>query len=187
MDRLDRMLALMSSRVPGAGIAVKSDSPAMRALGRALAPINPEFDTRYVTAIGRTVWLPRPIAAWNRDDLAQVLGHELVHLDDQRRYGAAFYLSYGVGLPVWRTARAVWERRGYAVDLLIAQERAGDVGVTRMFERIVPLFAGPAYGWMWGGEAAARAFLAPTAAAVRDGSLGTTDPYDAILAAWRGP
>ena len=124
MDRLDRMLALTRNHIPGARFANKADSALMRSVAKVVRPFNAEFSTRYVTVMGDTVWLPRPVEEWNRDDLAGILGHELVHMLDQKRYGLAFYASYGFP-PMGRTTRAHWERRAYAVDLLIARERGG--------------------------------------------------------------
>lgn len=184
MDRLDRMLALTRTHVPGARFATKADSALMRGLATLVRPFNAEFATRYVTVMGDTVWLPRPVDEWNRDDLAGILAHELVHMLDQQRYGVAFYASYGFP-PMGRTTRAHWERRAYAVDLLVARERGGTAAVHRVVSRLVPLFAGPAYGYMWAGEAAASAFLRPIVDGVLSGRLDTEAPYDAILATWR--
>ncbi len=137
----------------------------------------------FTTVVGRTVFLPRPVAGFHRDALAAILAHELVHQLDQRRWGALFYVSYGVCLPAFRTMRAVWERRAYAVDLLLAH-RVG--AVDRCERRLVALFSGPSYLWMWAGEASARAFLAPVVASVREGRLDAEAPYRGILAAWDG-
>lgn len=185
-DRLDRMLALVRSHVPGLRLAVKSESAAMRTLATLVRPFSPRFQDRFVTVIGDTVWLPRPVAEFDRDDLAATLAHELVHQLDQRRWGPLFYASYGLSpLPVGRTARAYWERKAYAVDLLIAREQRGAAGVSACAGRLVGLFAGPEYAYMWAGEASARAFLRPTVEAVLRGALDDQAPYAQILTAWR--
>ena len=57
--------------------------------------------------------------------------------------------------------------------------------IRTVVSRLVPLFAGPAYGYMWAGELAASAFLRPTVEGVLSGRFDTQFPYDAILAAWR--
>lgn len=181
------MFALARSHVPDLRLKVKSDSAAMRALATLVKPLSPDFAERYVTVVGATVWLPRPAEQFVRDDLAAILAHELVHQLDQQRWGPLFYLSYGVALPAGRTARAVWERKAYAVDLLVARERGGPDAVAACAARLVPLFAGSEYGFMWAGTDAASAFLAPTIAAVLRGDLDGTEPYSSILAAWRGP
>jgi hypothetical protein len=186
MDRLDRMLVLAQDRVPGLRIVHKQDVAWMRMLGVLLRPINPSFSTRYTTVLGHTIYLPdgpRP----DRDRLATTLGHELVHMLDMAEHGFSFYATYLTApVPVGRTWRAHWERRGYAVDLLIAQETGGAQAVDRLHHWLAELFASSAYGWMWAGRDAALLYLQPTVDAVRDGRLARDEPYRSILDAWRG-
>src|SRR5688500_17636861 len=106
----------------------------------------PEFMTRFTTVVGSTVYLPQPVDQLPREVLAGILAHELVHQIDQRRWGPLFYLSYGVALPTGRTMRAVWERRAYAVDLMLAHHHDGDRGLARCEKRLVKLFADRTYG-----------------------------------------
>lgn len=187
MDRLDRMLALVQSHRPGVRLVHKADVPWMRALGVLLRPITPDFDTAFTTVIGDTVYLPRPLEAFDRDALAGVLAHELVHQLDMRDHGLRFYLSYLLTpLPVGRTWRAHWERRAYAVDLMLAWERGGEPRMLQAYHRIVELFCGASYAWMWAGRSAARAYLRPLLEEVRSGELQARWPYREILAAWRG-
>lgn len=186
MDRLDRMLALVRREIPDLRLVDKHDSALMRAVGAVIRPFNPDFTDGYTTVIGATVYLPRPVDRIPRDGLAATLAHELVHQLDQRDHPLWFYVSYGVALPVGRTMRAHWERRGYAVDLMLAHERGGDSGLDRKAAWVADLFAGPSYGWMWAGKAAARAYLAPVVAGVRAGTVQAAEPYRGILAAWRG-
>ena len=186
-DHLDRILALVRTHVPQLRIVQKREVWWMRAAGRALRPIVPDFETRYTTVIGSTVYLPRPLGDFPRDALAATLAHELVHQLDQQRWGPLFYVSYGVTpLPVWRTHRAYWERRAYAVDLMLAHHTGGERHLARVEARLGELFAGSGYVWMWGGRAAAQAYLAPLTDQIRRGILQQADPYDAILAAWTG-
>ena len=115
------------------------------------------------------------------------LGHELVHLLDMAEHGVSFYATYlSTPVPVGRTWRAHWERRGYAVDLLIAQEMGGVQAVERLHHRLADLFASADYGWMWAGRSAALRYLQPTVDAVCDGRLAREEPYRSILDAWRG-
>lgn len=185
MDRLDRMLALVKKSIPDLRLVHKDEVPWMRTLSRGLSPIVPDFQTRFTTVIGSTVYLPAPLQALRRDDLAETLGHEFVHQLDQKRWGPAFYLSYVLAGPTGRTARAYWERRAYAVDLMIANE-ASERELLRVRKFIIGLFAGPSYAWMWAGSESAAAFLEPVVQRIRDGSLQKEAPYDAILKAWRG-
>jgi hypothetical protein len=187
LDRLDRMLGLVRSHVPDLQFVHKQDSRLMRGLARALTPLTPDFSTRYTTVLGNTVYLPRPIEEFDRDQLAGVLAHELVHQIDMLEHGAWFYVSYLVApLPTGRTQRAFWERRAYAVDLMLALHTDGEAGLQRTVEWLVMTFSGPAYGWMWHGEDAARRFLEPVCRDVRDGVLQGKAPYDEIYEAWTG-
>lgn len=158
----------------------------MRWVGGVLRPVIPEFSSRYTTVLGRTVFLPRPPPQMPPRVLASTLAHELVHQLDQRRWGPLFYLSYGFCLPTGRSMRAYWERRAYAVDLLLARERGGEAELERVTDTLVDLFGGRSYLWMWVGRDAARAFLQPVVEAVRTGELDRIEPYASILDAWRG-
>ncbi len=180
------MLQLVRRHVPDLVLVDKRDVTWMRWLGGALEPLIPEFSTRYTTVLGATVFLPRPAEKMSPDVLAATLAHELVHQLDQRRWGALFYLSYGFCLPAIRSMRAHWERRAYAVDLLLAHERGGEPEVLRIAELLVDLFTDRSYLWMWVGRRSARRFLDPVVRAVLDGTLAQQAPYREILAVWRG-
>ncbi len=186
-DALDRVLALVRAERPRVRLVHKADAPVMRALGVALAPLAPDFMDRFTTVLGDTVYLPLPPERMPRDALARTLAHELVHMLDMAAWGPVFYTSYVLAMPVGRTTRAHWERRAYAVDLMLANEAGGARAVERALDWIVPMFAGPAYGYMWAGAASARRYLAPIRDEVLAGTLQQRAPYDRILAAWRGP
>jgi hypothetical protein len=185
MDRLDRMLALVRSHIPDVRLVVKHDVAWLRRVAPLIEVVTPGFMTQYTTVVGSAVMLPRPIDRLPRDILASILAHELVHQLDQQRWGPAFYASYALALPAGRTARAAWERRAYAVDLMLAHHDGGEAALAACERRLVGIFAGRGYAWMWAGEAAAREFLRPTVTAVADGALQTTAPYREILDAWR--
>jgi len=187
MDRLDRILELVRRHVPDVRLVRKADSRLMRSLAVVLRPITPDFSTRYTTVLGKTVYLPRPVEAFDRDHLAGILAHELVHQLDMLEHGPWFYVSYVVApLPAGRTRRAFWERRAYAVDLMLAFDRDGEEGMQAVLWRLVRIFSGPAYGWMWSGEDAARHFLEPICREIRSGSLQVREPYASIYRAWTG-
>lgn len=188
MTRLDRVLELVRSEVPGLRIVDKSTVWWMRAAGRILRPMIPDFESRYTTVIGDTVYLPQPMDSMPPDALASTLLHELIHQRDQAAWGVLFYLSYGLTpLPLGRSHRAHWERRAYAVDLMLAHHIGGEPHLRRVEARICHLFSGAGYGWMWAGEGAAEAFLAPVVEPILAGTLQRVDPYDRILRAWVGP
>lgn len=184
--RLSRILKLVRHHVPDLRLVDKRQVRWMRWLGGALRPVVPEFSTRYTTVLGSSVFLPQPPEEIVPDVLSSTLAHELVHQLDQRRWGPLFYLSYGFCLPSIRSLRAYWERRAYAVDLLLARERGGSPEVERVAELIAELFAGRAYLWMWAGRGASRRYLQPVVEAVIRGDLDHEEPYRSILAAWRG-
>jgi hypothetical protein len=186
LDRLDRITNLVRRHVPGLRLVVKRDVPWLRRAAPAIERIMPDFMTRFTTVVGSTVYLPRPVRELPRDMLAGILAHELVHQLDQQRWGPIFYASYGVALPTGRTMRAVWERRAYAVDLMLAHHRDGDGGVAQLERRLAKLFSDRSYGWMWAGEDAASRFLAPVVEDVLAGRLQQTEPYSEILRAWVG-
>lgn len=184
--RLARILKLVRRHVPDLRLVDKHDVTWMRWLGGALKPVIPEFDTRYTTVLGSTVFLPRPAHEIVPEVLASTLAHELVHQMDQQRWGVLFYLSYGFCMPLGRSMRAHWERRAYAVDLLLARERGGEAEVYRVADLLVDLFAGHSYLWMWAGRRSARRFLQPVVNQVLWGVLDQQEPYRSILAAWQG-
>ena len=184
--RLHRIVKLVRTHVPDLRLVDKREVVWMRWVGWLLRPLVPEFSTRYTTVLGSTVFLPRPAREIAPRVLASTLAHELVHQFDQNRWGPLFYLSYGFLLPAGRTMRAHWERRAYAVDLLLAWERGGEAELERVTDMLVDLFAGRSYLWMWAGRDAARRYLQPVVDDVRSGRLEHEEPYRSILAAWRG-
>lgn len=187
LDRLDRILSLVRRYRPGVRLVDRHTVPWMRLPGDLARPILGDINGRFTTVIGNTVYLPGPVERFPRDRLAAILAHELVHQLDQARAGLWFYVSYGLVAPTVRTLRAHWERRAYAVDLLLAYERGGPAEVERVRRRLIGIFAGASYLFMWSGRASAERFLAPTVTAVLDGSLSREQPYRDILEAWRTP
>lgn len=187
MNRLDRMTDHIRERVPNLRLVNKSEVWWMRVLGIVLWPLVPNFMTDFTTVFGDTVYLPDDPARLEPDRLAITLAHEYVHQVDQQDNGLWFYLSYVLTpLPIWRTHRAHWERRGYAVDMMIAFERGQDEALNRKLLWLVDIFTGPNYAWMYGGRRAARDYLERTADQVRHNELQKTPLYAGILNAWRG-
>ena len=184
-DRLDRILGLCRGESPSLRLVHKQQVWWMRVAGALLRPFVPDFMTRYTTVMFGTVYLPCPAGEMVRDELASILAHELVHLRDQRRFHVWFYVSYALVLPVGRTMRARWELRAYAVDMLLARERGGAADARRVAARLVKVFAGPAYLWMWCPTRSARRYLEPVVEAVCRGDLDGVEPYCDVLRAWR--
>lgn len=127
----------------GVRIRLKSESRLMVVLGALLRLVgNREFITRYWTTVGpRTIWAPigtdisRPVL------YEIVVRHELVHIQQARRWPVFWQLSYLL-LPVpvlfawfrWR-----WEREAYLVQLYS--------GVSTPEEIAHVLWHG--YAWTW--------------------------------------
>lgn len=181
------MLDLVHRHRPGVRLVDRNTVAWLRVPGDLVKPVAGDINHRFTTVLGDTVYLPGPPERFDPDTLAAILAHELVHQLDQERHGAMFYVSYVACAPIGRTWRAKWERRAYAVDLMLALERGGEAGLERVRERLVSTFAGPSYAFMWAGRDAAARFLEPIVEQVRDGTLAERQPYRDILAAWRGP
>ena len=187
MDRLDRILALVRRHRPGLRLVDKHTVPLARVAGVVLRPWMPTFMDTVTTVVGDTVYLPGPPERIDRMLLARILAHELVHQLDQAEHGLGFYVSYALTpAPFGRTGRAHWERRAYAVDLMLAWHEGGDAALVRATHRIAMLFSGPTYGWMWLGSDAARQYVGAVADEIRSGTLQQRAPYREILAAWTG-
>ena len=120
--------------------------------------------TRYVTTIGRTIYLPEGWRGRTPESRYVTLRHEAIHLRQFRRYGlvgtAAIYL-----LPVlpmglaWGRARLEWE--AYSETLrATAQVYGMDSARSPQLHRYLRRqFTGPAYGWMWPFDATVQSWI----------------------------
>jgi hypothetical protein len=110
------------------------------------------YATRYVTTLARTIYVPDDWAtrpAWQR---AEILRHELVHMEQFARYGLVpmtlAYLLFPLPIGVaW--CRAALEKEAYAESLRAAYERGGVEAALAMKPELVRRFTGPDYFWMW--------------------------------------
>jgi hypothetical protein len=187
MDALDRILSVARRHVPQLRLVDKHDYPLWKIVGLGVRPLMPDFMEHVTTVIGDTVYLPCPPDRMPRVLLAQILAHELVHQLDQREHGWWFYASYAMApLPAGRTMRAHWERRAYAVDLMLANATGGEPALRRKAAQVTRYFAGPYYGFMWAGQEAARSYVRTIEDEILAGTLQKRAPYDEILTAWRG-
>jgi hypothetical protein len=137
-DDIER--ALRAQRVR---LVPKRSSRLMRAAALALRALGlRDFQERYWTTIGRTIYYPACVC----DPLAHrdVLAHELVHVRQWQRWGVLLWISYlllplpfGLSWFRWR-----WEREAYLVQIERATDREREI------ERVVTaLWSG--YGWPW--------------------------------------
>lgn len=158
MELDERYLEELRAEFPGLRIVDKADDAFSRMIDRALRIVTfggqSAFMTRYVTTIGRTIYLPSGWAGRTPESRYVTLRHEAVHLRQFRRWGlvpmAVVYLLpiFPLGL-AWGRARLEWE--GYAETLRATAEVKG-IEAARSPELHAYLrrqFTGPAYGWMW--------------------------------------
>ncbi len=110
--------------------------------------------TRYVTTLGRTIYVPDDFDTWEPARACEVLRHEAVHVAQFERLGwIGMVLLYGIlplpmGLAYGR-ARLEWE--AYAETLRAVAEIEGLAAARSpaLEDEIVRRFTGPDYGWMW--------------------------------------
>lgn len=143
---------------PGLRVIDKRDDRFSRLIDVALKGITlggqSAFMTRYVTTIGRTIYLPSGWRKRSPESRYCTLRHEAVHLRQFRRYGlvltAAIYLLpiAPLGLALGR-ARLEWE--AYAETLRAHAEVYGveAAQAAELHAYIERQFTSAAYGWMW--------------------------------------
>jgi hypothetical protein len=156
--RLAALLAEIRLEFPRFRLVPKEESRLQRAIAQALRALtfggqNAYLD-RYVTTIGRTVYVNRGWESRTAADQYITLRHERIHLRQFRRYGlipmalAYLLLPLPVGL-AWCRARLEWE--AYAESVRAMRDVYGDAHAlapdTKRY--IIEQFTGPAYGWMW--------------------------------------
>jgi hypothetical protein len=156
--RVEALVAALRAEFPGLRLVDKQGDLLSRVLDVALRVVTlggqAGYLDRYVTTLGRTIYLPAGFAARDERDRCCVLRHEAVHLRQFVRYGrlgmAALYLLpvLPLGLALGR-ARLEWE--AYAETLRATAELRGPQALRdpALRAEIVRQFTGPAYGWMW--------------------------------------
>jgi hypothetical protein len=169
-ELFDRV-AKFASEHYDAQIKFKNESWMMKLLGKALF-FNSKFMTRFVTVVGKKIYFPsREKMEKNPGSTAQVLCHEMVHMDDERIAGSLmFRLSYL--LPQWLALlsvssifvgpiglaflvfflpwpsffRTFWELRGYAVTDAVQYELTGRFTKKEWMSK---QFTSSSYFFMW--------------------------------------
>ncbi len=107
---------------------------------------------RYVTTIGRTIFVTPDWDARAVEDRYATLRHERVHLRQFRRYGlvpmaiAYLLLPLPLGL-AWCRMRL--EREAYEETVRAAFELGGRAAAERLRAHVIAQFTSGAYGWMW--------------------------------------
>lgn len=112
------------------------------------------YRTSYVTTLGHTIFVPDDFDSWPPAHAAEVLRHELVHVEQFERWGwPIMILVYGLlPLPIGLAyGRARLEWRAYEETLRAIAELEGlDAAKDpALHSQIRARFVGPAYAWMW--------------------------------------
>lgn len=154
----DAYLRELRAELPELRVVHKERDPFSRALHvlviAATFGAQRRFLDRYVTTIGRTIYLPRGFE--ERDPRARwvTLRHEAVHLRQFARLGVVpmtlLYLFpyFPLGL-AWGRARIEWE--AYAETFRATAEAYGPRAARdpKLREHVRRQFTTGAYGWMW--------------------------------------
>jgi len=151
-------LEALRGELPGLRIVDKEGDALSRLIDLALRGLTlggqRAYLTRYVTTIGRTIYLPAGWAERTPESRYVTLRHEAVHLRQFRRLGrvgtALVYLVpiLPMGLAYGR-ARLEWE--AYAETLRATAEVHGLDAARdpRLHRHVRRQFTSAAYGWMW--------------------------------------
>lgn len=106
----------------------------------------------YVTTIGNSIFLPPDFASRALVDRYATLRHEVVHLEQFRRWGlvpmaiAYLLLPFPVGL-AWCRMRL--ERAAYEESIRVHHHLGGQAATERLREHVIRQFTSGSYGWMW--------------------------------------
>lgn len=104
----------------------------------------PEWYPAAAVTLGRHVFVKDSIKAGAR---YVVLRHELVHVEDQERWGLLWWLSYLLmPIPGPFTLRGWWEWRAYKATLWAWYDLQGHV-TERQADLVVGWMSGPLYWW----------------------------------------
>lgn len=86
---------LVAKHIPGFSVKFKEASTFMKVLAFLVFPFNPEFQERYTTTIGKTVYFPsKEKYEADPEKSFTTLFHESVHLWDEKEHPFTFKLSY---------------------------------------------------------------------------------------------
>ncbi len=127
-----------------------------RALGHLLRAITlggqRHYLARYVTTIGRTIYVTPDWAERSAADRWMTLRHEKVHVEQFRRWGlvpmalAYILLPLPIGL-AWCRMRL--EREAYEETVRCAFALGGRRATDQLRAHVIRQFTSGAYGWMW--------------------------------------
>lgn len=142
----DQLLTEFAAR--GVRLVYKTQSWHQRLIGL----VAPAYVTRFVTTIGRTIYLTPDWSERRLEERWATLRHEAVHLAQFRRYGlipmaiAYLLLPLPVGL-AWCRMRL--EREAYEESLRAWHALGGRAAVLSARQHVCAQFTSAGYGWMW--------------------------------------
>lgn len=154
MSQLSTLLDEIHAEFPDFKLVKKEDSKLSKLLAILVKPFCPDFQTRFGTTIGKTVYYP---STWGDNTLYEVLRHERVHMRDSDKWGVLYYLTYALlPLPFIVSGRAYWEFRGYCETLKVSWEtwnkpvndKGEPVIQTQTLDWVVSQFTGASYLFM---------------------------------------
>jgi hypothetical protein len=140
----------------GVRIVSKADAWHQRAIHHLLRVITlggqAHYLERYVTTIGRSIYVTPDWDARSASDRWMTLRHERVHVEQFRRYGlvpmAIAYLL--LPLPFGLAWCRMWlEREAYEETVRAAFELGGRAAAEGLRAHVIAQFTSGSYGWMW--------------------------------------
>jgi hypothetical protein len=190
---VEALVAALRAEFPGLHFVDKAHDPVSRLIDLALRAVTlggqSGYLDRYVTTLGRTIYLPSGFSARDEDERYCVLRHEAVHLRQFARYGyVGMTVRYLVpllppGLPLgFALGRARLEWEAYAETLRAIAEVRGPEALCEpgLRAEIVRQFTGPAYGWMWPFPSVVRRWYDREVARILDAARATSGPPAAV-------
>jgi hypothetical protein len=155
---LARLLESFTRRTPPVRVVKKPDFWHQRAASAALFAVTlggqRTYLSRYVTTLGRTIYVPNDFEDWPPARAVEVLRHEAVHVAQFERFGwIGMILLYGLlplpmGLAYGR-ARLEWEAYTETLRAVAEIEGIDAAREPSLHDEIIRRFTGPDYGYMW--------------------------------------
>jgi hypothetical protein len=138
------------------------------------------FFEDYTTTIGKTVYTPTRWDSFSDGARTVILRHEMVHLQQAKRWGFLFSVLYLFGgLPIGAAYfRVKFEREAYVETLQAHVDLLGTFVLDdpSLKDMILRQFNGPAYLWMWPFPESNRRWYADTCARIKEAQLQKSTP-----------
>ena len=153
----ESLLGIVKEEFPDFEIIKKDNSSLMKVIDVFLRTITfgrmKRFMTDFITTIGHRVYVP---ADWDDNSPAtksSTIRHERVHMRQGKKYGKFLFSLLYIALPfptLFAYFRTKFEKEAYEETLRTVNEYYGpSIFTPGLKEKIVSLFVGPEYFWMW--------------------------------------